>query len=116
MSRTAVGVTAPGKRRTYTGFYAAWKLEKKLRRDQAEVVAGSIEAQSDAWAAGDDAGIEDLTAAIPGSRTVPHAQHAVRQGKLLARTTAATLPGRADPAGCLMTGATTPSSSSRRKP
>jgi NADH dehydrogenase len=47
----------------------------------------------DAWAAGDDAGIEDLTAPVPGTRTVPNAQHAVRQGKLLARNIAATLRG-----------------------
>ncbi|MHA6616690.1 NAD(P)/FAD-dependent oxidoreductase [Pseudonocardia sp. DLS-67] len=48
----------------------------------------------DAWTAGDDAGIADLTSPTPGTRTVPNAQHAVRQGKLLARNIAATLHGR----------------------
>ena len=48
----------------------------------------------DAWAAGDDAAVPDLTAATPGALTVPNAQHAVRQGRLLARNIAATLRGR----------------------
>ncbi|OWA13904.1 NADH dehydrogenase FAD-containing subunit [Streptomyces sp. CS113] len=47
----------------------------------------------DVWAAGDDAAVPDLTAG-PGARTVPNAQHAVRQGKLLARNIAAVLHGR----------------------
>ncbi|WP_419993849.1 NAD(P)/FAD-dependent oxidoreductase [Streptomyces boninensis] len=46
----------------------------------------------DAWAAGDDAAVPDL--AVPGANTVPNAQHAVRQGKLLAKNIAATLRGR----------------------
>jgi NADH dehydrogenase len=57
-------------------------------------VGTDTEPVPDAWAAGDDAGIEDLTSATPGTRTVPNAQHAVRQGKLLARNIAATLHGR----------------------
>jgi NADH dehydrogenase len=48
----------------------------------------------DAWAAGDDAAVPDLTASVPGTLTVPNAQHAVRQGRLLARNIAATLRGR----------------------
>lgn len=48
----------------------------------------------DAWAAGDDAAIPDLAAKRPGVSTVPNAQHAVRQGKLLARNLIATLRGR----------------------
>ncbi|MEV6640654.1 FAD-dependent oxidoreductase [Amycolatopsis sp. NPDC051371] len=56
-------------------------------------VGTDIEPVPDAWAAGDDAGIEDLTAPVPGTRTVPNAQHAVRQGKLVARNIAATLHG-----------------------
>ncbi len=48
----------------------------------------------DAWAAGDAAAVPDLASEIPGARTVPNAQHAYRQGKLLARNLAATLKGR----------------------
>jgi NADH dehydrogenase len=47
----------------------------------------------DAWAAGDDAAVPDLTSAVPGTRTVPNAQHAVRQGKRVAANIAATLHG-----------------------
>lgn len=62
-----------------------------IRRDLR--VGTDAEPVPGAWAAGDDAGIEDLTA-VPGTRAVPNAQHAVRQGKLLARTIAATLRGQ----------------------
>jgi NADH dehydrogenase len=48
----------------------------------------------DAWGAGDDAVIPDLAAQRPGASTVPNAQHAVRQGRLLARNLIATLRGR----------------------
>lgn len=48
----------------------------------------------EAWGAGDDAAIPDLAAERPGVSTVPNAQHAVRQGKLLARNLIATLRGR----------------------
>ncbi|MBQ0889644.1 FAD-dependent oxidoreductase [Streptomyces sp. RM72] len=47
----------------------------------------------DVWAAGDDAAVPDL-AVGQGARTVPNAQHAVRQGKLLARNIAAVLHGK----------------------
>lgn len=47
----------------------------------------------DAWAAGDNAAVPDLTAG-PGALTVPNAQHAVRQGRRLARNIAAALRGR----------------------
>lgn len=47
----------------------------------------------DVWAAGDDAAVPDLALPIPGARTVPNAQHAVRQGRLLARNIAAGLHG-----------------------
>lgn len=47
----------------------------------------------DAWAAGDDAAVPDLASAVPGARTVPNAQHAVRQGKRLAANLVATLGG-----------------------
>lgn len=48
----------------------------------------------DVWAAGDDAAVPDLAAGRPGAYTVPNAQHAVRQGKLLAKNILATLRGR----------------------
>jgi NADH dehydrogenase len=48
----------------------------------------------DAWAAGDDAAVPDLAATTPGALTVPNAQHAVRQGRLLARNVAASLRGQ----------------------
>lgn len=48
----------------------------------------------DAWGAGDDAAVPDLAAGRPDATTVPNAQHAVRQGKLLARNIAASLRGR----------------------
>jgi NADH:ubiquinone reductase (H+-translocating) len=47
----------------------------------------------DAWAAGDDAAVPDLASPVPGARTVPNAQHAVRQGKRLAKNIAAVLHG-----------------------
>jgi len=48
----------------------------------------------DVWAAGDDASIPDLASPVPGARTVPNAQHAVRQGRRLARNLVADLRGR----------------------
>ncbi|MET7280410.1 FAD-dependent oxidoreductase [Kribbella sp. NPDC005582] len=48
----------------------------------------------DAWAAGDDAAIPDLASPVPGALTVPNAQNAVRQGKLLAKNLLADLRGR----------------------
>ncbi|WP_426182075.1 NAD(P)/FAD-dependent oxidoreductase [Microbacterium sp. TWP3-1-2b2] len=47
----------------------------------------------DAWAAGDNAAVPDLARNVVGARTVPNAQHAVRQGKLLAKNLAAVLRG-----------------------
>lgn len=49
----------------------------------------------DAWGAGDDAAVPDLASPRPGATTVPNAQHAVRQGKLLAKNITASLRGRA---------------------
>jgi len=49
---------------------------------------------ADAWAAGDGAAVPDLAVARPGALAVPNAQHAVRQGRLLARNLVATLRGR----------------------
>ena len=57
-------------------------------------VGTAAEPVADAWAAGDDAAVPDLAARTPGALTVPNAQHAVRQGRLLARNIVATLRGR----------------------
>jgi NADH dehydrogenase len=57
-------------------------------------VSTDTEVVPDVWAAGDDASVPDLTAARPGARTVPNAQHAVRQGKRLAKNILASLRGR----------------------
>jgi NADH dehydrogenase len=58
-------------------------------------VGTDAEPVPDAWAAGDDAAVPDLAAGRPGATTVMNAQHAVRQGKLLADNIVATLRGRA---------------------
>ncbi|SNT63906.1 NADH dehydrogenase [Asanoa hainanensis] len=55
-------------------------------------VGTDAEPVPDAWGAGDDAAVPDL--AVPGTWTVPNAQHAVRQGKLLASNIVASLRGR----------------------
>ncbi|MFJ4844683.1 MULTISPECIES: NAD(P)/FAD-dependent oxidoreductase [unclassified Streptomyces] len=47
----------------------------------------------DVWAAGDDAAVPDLASPVPGARTVPNAQHAVRQGRRLAKNILADLRG-----------------------
>lgn len=51
-------------------------------------------AVANAWGAGDNAAVTDLSAAGPGVRTTPNAQHAVRQGKRLAENILATLRGK----------------------
>lgn len=56
-------------------------------------VGTADEIVEDAWAAGDDAAIPDLTLSGTGARTVPNAQHAVRQGRLLAKNIAAVIRG-----------------------
>ncbi|GGX80246.1 NAD(P)/FAD-dependent oxidoreductase [Streptomyces fructofermentans] len=68
--------------------------ERGLLTVRADLRVGTPEEPvPDAWAAGDDAAVPDLASPVPGARTVPNAQHAVRQGKLLARNIAATLHG-----------------------
>jgi len=47
----------------------------------------------DAWGAGDDALIPDLSIGAPGAYATSNAQHAVRQGKLLAANIVASLRG-----------------------
>ncbi len=49
----------------------------------------------DAWAAGDVAAVPDLTGAGVGGFCVPNAQHAVRQGKLLAKNITGEIRGDA---------------------
>lgn len=51
-----------------------------------------VDGVEDAWAAGDNAAIPDLTAG-PGVYTAPNAQHAVRQAKLLSKNIIAALEG-----------------------
>lgn len=48
-----------------------------------------------AWGAGDDASVPDLSGDSPTGRTVPNAQNAVRQGRLLASNLVASLRGKA---------------------
>jgi NADH dehydrogenase len=50
---------------------------------------------ADAWGAGDVSAVPDLTGGGVGGYTVPNAQHAVRQGKLMAKNIVATLRGEA---------------------
>lgn len=57
-------------------------------------VGTEAQAVPDVWAAGDDAAVPDLAAGRPGAYTVPNAQHAVRQGKRLAKNIVASLRGR----------------------
>ena len=57
-------------------------------------VGTDSEPLSDVWAAGDDASIPDLASPVPGARTVPNAQHAVRQGRRLAKNIGADLRGK----------------------
>ncbi|MEV6302986.1 FAD-dependent oxidoreductase [Actinoplanes sp. NPDC051861] len=69
--------------------------ERGLVMVRADLRVGTDDAPvPDAWAAGDDAAVPDLAAGRPGAATVPNAQHAVRQGKLLARNLVADLRGR----------------------
>jgi NADH:ubiquinone reductase (H+-translocating) len=69
--------------------------ERGLLVVRADLQVGTdAEPVPDAWAAGDNAAVPDLAAGTPGALTVPNAQHAVRQGRRLARNIAATLRGR----------------------
>ncbi|HEV7622502.1 MAG TPA: FAD-dependent oxidoreductase [Amnibacterium sp.] len=62
-------------------------------RADLRVVTAEGEVVPDAWGAGDVAAVPDLTGKGVGGFCVPNAQHAVRQGKLLAKNIAATLRG-----------------------
>ncbi len=59
------------------------------------VVTAEGEVVNDAWGAGDVSAVPDLTGKGVGGYCVPNAQHAVRQGKLLAKNIAADLRGEA---------------------
>ncbi|MDX2546258.1 NAD(P)/FAD-dependent oxidoreductase [Streptomyces sp. WI04-05B] len=69
--------------------------ERGLLLARADLRVGTdAEPVPDVWAAGDDASVPDLASPVPGARTVPNAQHAVRQGRRLARNLVADLRGR----------------------
>jgi NADH dehydrogenase FAD-containing subunit len=69
--------------------------ERGLLLARADLRVGTdAEPVPDVWAAGDDASIPDLASPVPGARTVPNAQHAVRQGRRLAKNLVADLRGR----------------------
>ncbi|TWD84719.1 NADH dehydrogenase [Kribbella amoyensis] len=69
--------------------------ERGLLTVRADLRVGTEEHPvEDAWGAGDDAAVPDLASPHPGAATVPNAQHAVRQGKLLAKNIIAVLRGR----------------------
>jgi len=69
--------------------------QRGLIQARADLRVGTdTEVVPDAWAAGDDAAIPDLASPVPGALTVPNAQNAVRQGKLLAKNLLRTLRGR----------------------
>jgi len=59
------------------------------------IVDENGEVVPDAWTAGDVAAVPDLTGAGVGGFCVPNAQHAVRQGKLLAKNLVADIRGEA---------------------
>ncbi|HET6740595.1 MAG TPA: FAD-dependent oxidoreductase, partial [Kribbella sp.] len=67
--------------------------ERGLVQVRADLRIGTdAEIVPDAWAAGDDAAVPDLAGAA--TYTVPNAQNAVRQGKLLAKNLLRSLRGR----------------------
>ncbi|MEU8224143.1 FAD-dependent oxidoreductase [Kribbella sp. NPDC048915] len=69
--------------------------ERGLVQVRADLRIGTeTEIVPDAWAAGDDAAVPDLASSVPGAYTVPNAQNAVRQGKLLAKNLVRSLRGR----------------------
>lgn len=69
--------------------------ERGLLQVRADLRVGTEEqAMPDAWGAGDNAAVPDLASPVAGARTVPNAQHAVRQGRLLAANLVADLRGR----------------------
>lgn len=67
--------------------------DRGFLRVRADLRIGTAEAAvPDAWAAGDDAAVPDIAVGT-GARTVPNAQHAVRQGRHLAANITAVLRG-----------------------
>lgn len=54
----------------------------------------TVDGVADAWTAGDNAAIPDLSKPDPHALCAPSAQHAVRQAKVLARNIAASLRGK----------------------
>jgi NADH dehydrogenase len=88
-----VGNAAPQLVRNYTDLPVNARGRLLVRADLR--IGTADEPLVDAWAAGDDAAVPDLAAPVAGTFTVPNAQHAVRQGKLLAKNLVASLRGRA---------------------
>ncbi len=69
--------------------------DRKRLRVRADLrVVGDDGVVPDAWGAGDVAAVPDLSGGGVDGFTVPNAQHAVRQGKLLAKNLIADLRGR----------------------
>ncbi|MFD9316417.1 NAD(P)/FAD-dependent oxidoreductase [Streptomyces sp. NPDC060053] len=69
--------------------------ERGLLLVRADLRVGTeSEPVTNVWAAGDDASVPDLASPVPGARTVPNAQHAVRQGRRLAKNLVADLRGK----------------------
>ena len=54
-----------------------------------------IEGVTDAWSAGDNAAVPDLTSETPGAYCAPNAQHAVRQARRLAENVLLVVDGKA---------------------
>ncbi len=71
--------------------------ERGRLRVQADlrVVDGNGRVIPDAWGAGDVCAVPDLSGGGVGGYCVPNAQHAVRQGKLMAKNLVSTLRGEA---------------------
>jgi NADH:ubiquinone reductase (H+-translocating) len=68
--------------------------ERGRLRVRADLRVGTDEEiVEDAWGAGDVSAVPDLTGAGVGGYCVPNAQHAVRQGKLLAKNLVASMRG-----------------------
>jgi NADH dehydrogenase len=68
--------------------------ERGRLRVRADLRVGTDEEiVADAWGAGDVSAVPDLTGAGVGGYCVPNAQHAVRQGKLLAKNLVASMRG-----------------------
>jgi NADH dehydrogenase len=66
-------------------------VDREMRVDDRSLVGSRSRTGAQVWAIGDCAAVPD--ASRPGQRCPPTAQHAIRQGRLVARNIAATLAG-----------------------